>query len=111
VQVNDTNGWEPHLWTFLSEVEHISTFLDVGCGAGLVTKFMLDRGVDARCIEASNEAIRNSLVPRTPLSRSLCRSAQRAARTHHPTWLATLGGTQKRRGSQRLQKFGWTPSS
>jgi hypothetical protein len=29
-----------------------------------VTKFMLDRGVDARCVEASNEAIRHSLLPR-----------------------------------------------
>jgi hypothetical protein len=62
--VNDTQGWEPHLWTFLAEVQKISSFVDVGCGAGLVTKFMLDRGVDARCVEASNEAIRHSLLPR-----------------------------------------------
>ena len=62
--MNDTQGWEPHLWTFLAEVQKISSFVDVGCGAGLVTKFMLDRGVDARCVEASNEAIRHSLLPR-----------------------------------------------
>eukprot|EP00238_Polyblepharides_amylifera_P014512 CAMPEP_0196598450 /NCGR_PEP_ID=MMETSP1081-20130531/94328_1 /TAXON_ID=36882 /ORGANISM="Pyramimonas amylifera, Strain CCMP720" /LENGTH=336 /DNA_ID=CAMNT_0041924149 /DNA_START=473 /DNA_END=1481 /DNA_ORIENTATION=- len=54
---NDTNGYEPKLWDWLIETQHISSFIDVGCGAGLVTKHFHDRGVDALCVEASNEAI------------------------------------------------------
>jgi len=61
---NDTQGWEPHLWNWMVDVIKLKTFVDVGCGAGVVTKYMLDRGVDARCVEASNEAINTSFVPR-----------------------------------------------
>mmetsp|Transcript_35152 Transcript_35152/g.48765 ORF Transcript_35152/g.48765 Transcript_35152/m.48765 type:complete len:412 (+) Transcript_35152:229-1464(+) len=61
---NDTNGYEPKLWDWLIETQHISSFIDVGCGAGLVTKHFHDRGVDALCVEASNEAINVSFAPR-----------------------------------------------
>mmetsp|Transcript_35151 Transcript_35151/g.48764 ORF Transcript_35151/g.48764 Transcript_35151/m.48764 type:complete len:395 (+) Transcript_35151:137-1321(+) len=61
---NDTNGYEPKLWDWMIERLRISSFIDVGCGAGLVTKHFLDRGVDALCVEASNEAINVSFAPR-----------------------------------------------
>mmetsp|Transcript_27456 Transcript_27456/g.52286 ORF Transcript_27456/g.52286 Transcript_27456/m.52286 type:complete len:374 (+) Transcript_27456:681-1802(+) len=60
---NDTNGWEPRLWDWLIDVQKVESFIDVGCGAGVVTKYFLDKGVDARCVEASNEAINQSFVP------------------------------------------------
>lgn len=61
---NDTQGWEPNVWNWLIDIQKVNTFMDIGCGAGIVTKYFLDRGVDARCVEASNEAINHSFVPR-----------------------------------------------
>lgn len=58
--------WEPRLWDWLIDVQKVESFIDVGCGAGVVTKYFLDKGVDARCVEASNEAINQSFVPSKP---------------------------------------------
>jgi SAM-dependent methyltransferase len=60
---NDTNSWVPAFWDYLIDVQRVSSLIDVGCGSGLVTRYFLDRGVDVRCVEGSNEAIANSRLP------------------------------------------------
>jgi 2-polyprenyl-3-methyl-5-hydroxy-6-metoxy-1,4-benzoquinol methylase len=62
--LNDTDGQSFLLWEFLIKVINIKSMMDIGCGRGISTKFMLDRGVKVLCVEGSNDAIKHSLLPK-----------------------------------------------
>lgn len=62
--VNDTQTYEPYVWDFMIRFLGVQTVLDVGCGRGVSTKWFLDHGVDAVCVEGSQDAYDNSLVPK-----------------------------------------------
>mmetsp|Transcript_24291 Transcript_24291/g.33452 ORF Transcript_24291/g.33452 Transcript_24291/m.33452 type:complete len:328 (+) Transcript_24291:67-1050(+) len=61
---NDTSSFEPKVWSWLIETLRVRSLIDVGCGSGVVVKYFLERGVDAWGVEASNEAIQTSFLPR-----------------------------------------------
>lgn len=64
---NDTSSFEPMLWDWLLSVQKISSFLDVGCGMGYSSKWFMDRGVEVLCVEGSNEAVEQTLLPQTSI--------------------------------------------
>lgn len=61
---NDTQGQSPSLWLWMIEDLGVQSMVDVGCGRGISTKYFLDHGVDALCVEGSSDALTNSLLPR-----------------------------------------------
>eukprot|EP00756_Hemistasia_phaeocysticola_P039631 Hpha_TRINITY_DN16824_c0_g3::TRINITY_DN16824_c0_g3_i1::g.150096::m.150096 len=61
---NDTGGQSPPIWAWMLKVLNVRSFLDVGCGRGISTSWMLDRGVDVLCVEGSSDAVKTSLLPR-----------------------------------------------
>jgi len=60
---NDTDTFDPLLWTWMVNVLAVSSLIDVGCGVGVSTRWFLDHGVDATCVEGSPSGVNRSLVP------------------------------------------------
>jgi 2-polyprenyl-3-methyl-5-hydroxy-6-metoxy-1,4-benzoquinol methylase len=60
---NDSQSFEPQLWTWMINILRVSSLIDVGCGVGISTKWFLDNGVNVTCVEGSPSAVQNSLVP------------------------------------------------
>ena len=61
---NDTNGQSPALWNHLLKVVNVRSFIDVGCGRGISTKWMLDHGADVLCVEGGSDAVKHSVLPK-----------------------------------------------
>jgi len=61
---NDTMGQSPAFWEYMLKTMNIKTFIDVGCGRGISTKWFLDHGAEVLCVEGSHEAVMNSLLPK-----------------------------------------------
>lgn len=60
---NDTDGQSPSLWTWMTTELNVRSFLDVGCGRGISTKWFMDHGTDVLCVEGSSDALEKSLLP------------------------------------------------
>jgi len=60
---NDSNSFEPQLWTWMINILGVSSLIDVGCGVGVSSKWFLDNGVNVTCVEGSPSGVRDSLVP------------------------------------------------
>lgn len=60
---NDTDGWEPKLWQYMIDTLHARSVIDIGCGLGVSTTWFKEHGLDTLCVEGSQEAVQNSLVP------------------------------------------------
>lgn len=54
---NDTDGQSPALWMWMLKVLTVKSFLDVGCGKGISTRFFMDHGADVLCVEGSHDAV------------------------------------------------------
>ncbi len=61
---NDTMGQSPALWEWMLKGMNVKTFIDVGCGRGISTKWFLDHNAEVLCVEGSHEAVMNSLLPK-----------------------------------------------
>lgn len=64
---NDTQGQSPSLWTWMLKSMNVRSFLDLGCGRGISTKWFKDHGAKVLCVEGSNDAISKSLLPRSDI--------------------------------------------
>jgi len=60
---NDTETYDPLLWTWMVNILQVSSLIDVGCGIGISTRWFLDNGVNATCVEGSPSAVKISHVP------------------------------------------------
>eukprot|EP00747_Dinoflagellata_sp_TGD_P212059 gnl/TRDRNA2_/TRDRNA2_85194_c0_seq3.p1 gnl/TRDRNA2_/TRDRNA2_85194_c0~~gnl/TRDRNA2_/TRDRNA2_85194_c0_seq3.p1 ORF type:complete len:350 (+),score=50.63 gnl/TRDRNA2_/TRDRNA2_85194_c0_seq3:74-1123(+) len=61
--MNDTDTQSPRLWDWMINELNIHSVIDVGCGRGISTKYFLDSGLDARCVEGSKDAVKNAVIP------------------------------------------------
>jgi SAM-dependent methyltransferase len=61
---SDLDGVSPALWTFLLKHVNVKSFLDLGCGKGISTKWFLDHGADVLCVEGSQDALDRTVLPR-----------------------------------------------
>eukprot|EP00596_Hydrurales_sp_CCMP1899_P000890 CAMPEP_0119036722 /NCGR_PEP_ID=MMETSP1177-20130426/4628_1 /TAXON_ID=2985 /ORGANISM="Ochromonas sp, Strain CCMP1899" /LENGTH=300 /DNA_ID=CAMNT_0006996993 /DNA_START=253 /DNA_END=1155 /DNA_ORIENTATION=- len=59
----DEMGISNNLWNFMMGPLGIKSFLDVGCGKGLSTKYFLDNGAEVLCVEGSHDGVMNSYLP------------------------------------------------
>lgn len=64
---NDTQGQSPSLWTWMMKSLTVRSFLDLGCGRGISTKWFKDHGAKVLCVEGSSDAISQSLLPRSDI--------------------------------------------
>eukprot|EP01062_Namystynia_karyoxenos_P061149 TRINITY_DN5320_c2_g3_i1.p1 TRINITY_DN5320_c2_g3~~TRINITY_DN5320_c2_g3_i1.p1 ORF type:complete len:429 (+),score=81.35 TRINITY_DN5320_c2_g3_i1:69-1355(+) len=84
---NDTDGQSPALWAWMLKILNVRTLIDVGCGRGISTRWMMDRGVDALCVEGSTDAVRQSLLPPDRIvQHDFGRGAWWPSRTYDVAW-------------------------
>jgi SAM-dependent methyltransferase len=60
----DIAGISNNTFNYMLSELAIKSLLDVGCGRGISTKYFLDHGARVLCVEGSNDAIKQSLLPR-----------------------------------------------
>ena len=59
----DNSTISENLWNFLLSQVAIKSVIDVGCGKGFSTSYFLSKGARVLCVEGSQDAIANSLLP------------------------------------------------
>lgn len=59
----DMAGISPVVWSSMITQYGIKSFLDVGCGKGVSTRWFLEHGVDVLCAEGSHDAVEQTLLP------------------------------------------------
>jgi len=60
----DLDGITPNLWANLIQKYGVRSFLDVGCGKGVSTRWFLEHGADVLCVEGSHDAVSQSILPK-----------------------------------------------
>ena len=53
----------PALWDFMLGPWAVKSFIDVGCGRGYTSKYFLDNGARVICVEGSQDAVAQSVLP------------------------------------------------
>lgn len=61
---NDTDGQSLVLWQWMVKGLNVRSFLDIGCGRGISTRWFLEHRNRVLCVEGSLGGITNSLLPR-----------------------------------------------
>jgi len=59
----DLDGITPNLWVNLIQKYNVRSFMDVGCGKGVITRWFLEHGADVLCVEGSHDAVSQSILP------------------------------------------------
>ena len=59
----DLEGVSPSLWSHLITKFGVHSFIDVGCGKGVSTRWFLEHNVDVLCVEGSHDAVQQSYLP------------------------------------------------
>ena len=59
----DHQGISPNVWTKLITDIGVKSFLDVGCGRGISTRWFLEHGAKVLCVEGSHDAVIQSFLP------------------------------------------------
>lgn len=67
---------------------NVRSFLDIGCGRGISTKFFKDHGVKVLCVEGSNDALKQTLLDRETdiVQHDFSRGAWWSDRTWDAAW-------------------------
>jgi SAM-dependent methyltransferase len=60
----DSEGVSNNTFNYMLSELAVKSFLDVGCGRGISTRYFLDHGARVLCVEGSADAIRQSYLPR-----------------------------------------------
>ena len=59
----DNSTISENLWNFMLSQLAVKSFIDVGCGKGFSASYFLSKGARVLCVEGSQDAIKNSLLP------------------------------------------------
>ena len=59
----DKAGVSANLFDYMIGILAVKSFVDVGCGKGLSTKYFHDRSVKVLCVEGSHDAVMQSQLP------------------------------------------------
>lgn len=59
----DPSGISPTVWSRVITEYGVRSFLDVGCGKGVSTRWFLEHGADVLCVEGSHDAVMQSFLP------------------------------------------------
>lgn len=59
----DLSGITPTAWSNIVEVYGVRSFIDIGCGRGISTRWFLEHGADVLCVEGSHDAVTKSFLP------------------------------------------------
>jgi len=59
----DIHGVSPLAWTKMIKEYGVRSFLDVGCGRGISTRFFYEHGADVLCVEGSHDAVKKTFLP------------------------------------------------
>ena len=59
----DNSTISENLWNYMLSQLAVKSFIDVGCGKGFSASYFLSKGARVLCVEGSQDAIKNSLLP------------------------------------------------
>lgn len=83
----DTDGLSPAIWKDMLQYLGIHTLLDVGCGKGISTLWFQLQGMDATCVEGSQDALQQSVLSQdTVVAHDFARGPWYPTRTVDAIW-------------------------
>ena len=59
----DLDGVSPSVWEHMITKFGVKSFIDVGCGKGVSTRWFYEHNVDTLCVEGSHDAVTQSYLP------------------------------------------------